>query len=219
MRAMKDDEIGLTFFTEGRPRSPEGMPSVFGTIDQAEILARIDEVQDDDLASSFFGDSLVEVENAATKVFDVGLRTRPDTAVEPASVGGSVAEVMPEPVTQAVAPLEPVVVERTVVEHRVVEETVVENVADHSIVEETRVEETHVEETVVVSTVEQVAEPDPGIAPAQRAETSPRLGAARADTVGLPTRTVITVPGILAKSADARRSFILGGPAAVEESE
>jgi hypothetical protein len=49
-------------------------PTVFGVKDQAEVISRIDAVQDDDQTSSFFGDSIDEVEGAATRMFDIGIR-------------------------------------------------------------------------------------------------------------------------------------------------
>ena len=46
--------------------------SVFGSRDQDQIIAHIDTVSEDDLSSTFFGDSIQEVEDAATRMFDVG---------------------------------------------------------------------------------------------------------------------------------------------------
>ena len=72
---MTDDEIGLSFFTQHGPAAPTGRPSAFGPVDQEAVIARIDAVDEDDLTSSFFGDSLLDVENAATRSFDIGIRT------------------------------------------------------------------------------------------------------------------------------------------------
>jgi hypothetical protein len=55
-----------------------GKPSVFGVQNQDELISRIDATEDDDLGSSFFGDSIADVEEAATRMFDVGIRTLTD---------------------------------------------------------------------------------------------------------------------------------------------
>lgn len=49
--------------------------SVFAVRNQAQVIAQIDTVSEDDLSSTFFGDSIAEVEGAATRMFDVGIRT------------------------------------------------------------------------------------------------------------------------------------------------
>lgn len=49
-------------------------PSVFGYVDQDEVIKRIDDVDDDDLTSCFFGDSILDVEIAATEIFGIGVR-------------------------------------------------------------------------------------------------------------------------------------------------
>ncbi len=72
---MTQDEIGLQYFTGDQKAKPPAAPSVFGAVDQDEIIARIDNTPDDDLESSFFDDSMTEVEEAATRSFDVGIRT------------------------------------------------------------------------------------------------------------------------------------------------
>jgi hypothetical protein len=54
-------------------------PSVFGYVDQDEVIKRIDDVQEDDLTSGFFGDSIQDVENAATDIFDIGVRDEVET--------------------------------------------------------------------------------------------------------------------------------------------
>ena len=100
---MTDDEIGLSFFTEGDTSAPAGQPSVFGAVDQAEMIARIDAVTDDDLGSTFFGDSLQEVEVAATRAFDIGVRTlsegprSSDAAATAFSPGSAMAEPFAAP--------------------------------------------------------------------------------------------------------------------------
>lgn len=72
---MTGDEIGLNFFIdEGRSKGAE-QPSVFGAVDQEAIIAKLDTNEDDDLGSDFFGDSIAEVEDAAVRMFDVGIRT------------------------------------------------------------------------------------------------------------------------------------------------
>ncbi len=70
---MTGDDIGLRFFTQHTPQS-SGKPSVFGPVDQDALIARIDDVDDDDLTSTFFGDSILDVENASTRAFDIGIR-------------------------------------------------------------------------------------------------------------------------------------------------
>ena len=89
---MSQDDIGLQFFTaEQRGPSPA---SVFGKVDQDEIIARIDDVQDDDLDSTFFGDSIQEVEDAATRAFDIGIRTLTN---EPQPAGAPAFDAPPPP--------------------------------------------------------------------------------------------------------------------------
>ena len=75
---MTEDEIGLHFFTADQKAKQPASASVFGPVDQNEIIARIEAVEDDDLDSSFFADSMKEVEDAATRSFDVGIRTLTD---------------------------------------------------------------------------------------------------------------------------------------------
>lgn len=50
-------------------------PSVFGAPSQEEMIARIDATAEDDLSSSFFDSSLQDAENAAVRMFDVGIKT------------------------------------------------------------------------------------------------------------------------------------------------
>jgi hypothetical protein len=64
-----------------------GKPSVFGYLDQEEVISRIDAGGDDDLSSCFFGDSLQDVENAAARVFDVGVRDREESGAQPTPPG------------------------------------------------------------------------------------------------------------------------------------
>jgi hypothetical protein len=68
---------------------PESTHSVFGTVDQNDMIARIDSTAEDDLSSAFFGDSIQEVEDAAVRMFDIGIRTITDdpTRPSPASFG------------------------------------------------------------------------------------------------------------------------------------
>lgn len=54
---------------------PSPAPSVFRAPDQSEMIARLDAVEDDDLGSSFFDTSAREAEEAALRIFDVGIRT------------------------------------------------------------------------------------------------------------------------------------------------
>jgi hypothetical protein len=73
---------------------PPAKPSVFGVQDQGEIISRIDSIEDDDLTSSFFGDSIADVEEAATRMFDVGIRTITDEPA-PTSQAFGVAAAAP----------------------------------------------------------------------------------------------------------------------------
>lgn len=68
-------------------RTPAESGTVFGAPDQAEMIARIDAVDDDDLSSSFFDSSLQDVEDAAVRMFDVGVRTLIDDAAPTAAFG------------------------------------------------------------------------------------------------------------------------------------
>jgi hypothetical protein len=65
----------------------QAKPTVFGYVDQEQVIARIDTVSDDDLSSCFFGDSLQDIEDAATRMFDVGVRGDPDNGPAPAARG------------------------------------------------------------------------------------------------------------------------------------
>jgi hypothetical protein len=58
-------------------RSP-ARPTVFGAPNQEEMIARIDSTTEDDLASPFFRNSLQDVEAAAVRMFDIGIRTLTD---------------------------------------------------------------------------------------------------------------------------------------------
>lgn len=49
--------------------------TVFGAPDQAEMVARLDAVADDDLDSDFFDAAVIEAQDAGGRVFDVGIRT------------------------------------------------------------------------------------------------------------------------------------------------
>lgn len=80
---MTDEELGTPRTPASRPAA---RPSVFGYVDQDELIARIDAVADDDLTSDFFGDSIQEVEDAATRIFDIGIQTVTE-AGEPARGG------------------------------------------------------------------------------------------------------------------------------------
>lgn len=69
--------------------APPEKPSVFGTRDQDEMIARIDSTTDDDLSSAFFDSSIQDAENAAVRMFDIGIRTITDdpSAAPPISFG------------------------------------------------------------------------------------------------------------------------------------
>ena len=65
-------------------------PSVFGAPSQDEMIARIDATAEDDLSSSFFDSSLQDAENAAVRMFDVGIKTiTEDPSAAPAAVFGA----------------------------------------------------------------------------------------------------------------------------------
>lgn len=89
---MNPEELGLSFFTEHGSTTSSGQPSAFAAPDQDEVIARIDAVEDDDLESTFFRDSIVDVENASTRSFDIGVRMltvdTPLTAPVPATTEG-----------------------------------------------------------------------------------------------------------------------------------
>lgn len=85
---MTGDDIGLSFFMQHTPPPASDKPSAFAPVDQDAIIARIDAVDEDDLASTFFGDSILEVENASTRAFDIGIRvhgTNPEASVQAGS--------------------------------------------------------------------------------------------------------------------------------------
>jgi hypothetical protein len=75
--------------------------SVFAVRDQGEVIAQIDSVSEDDLASTFFGDSIADVEGAATRMFDVGIRTLAHDAPPAAHSGAFAGEPTGSPGTTA----------------------------------------------------------------------------------------------------------------------
>ncbi len=90
---MTGDEMGLSFFAPHSPIPPSGRPSAFAPVDQDAVIARIDAVDDDDLDSTFFGEAIIDVENASTRSFDIGIRMLGDA--EPGLDGPSSATVLP----------------------------------------------------------------------------------------------------------------------------
>lgn len=86
---MNEDERGMSFFTEDGDDGPERKPSVFGSLDQGDMIARIEATDEDDLSSSFFGDSIQDVEDAAVRMFDIGIRTITDEAPESRTAFGT----------------------------------------------------------------------------------------------------------------------------------
>jgi hypothetical protein len=72
---MTKDEIGIHFFTGDEEPLKGNRPSVFSAVNQDEMISRIDKVDDDDLASTFFDDSMQDVEDAAANMFDIGIKT------------------------------------------------------------------------------------------------------------------------------------------------
>jgi hypothetical protein len=81
------DEGTLSSFGAGADPESAARPSVFSGIDQEAIIARLDDVQDDDLDSSFFAEAMVDVENASTRAFDIGVRAGEPVPPAPAPVG------------------------------------------------------------------------------------------------------------------------------------
>ena len=75
---MSGDEIGPGRHADDERSGRPPRPSVFEVPDQGDVIARIDAVSEDDLGSTFFGHSIQDVENAATWVFDIGVRTLSD---------------------------------------------------------------------------------------------------------------------------------------------
>lgn len=74
------------------PSNPPEQPTVFGAPDQSDMIARIDATDEDDLGSSFFDSSLQEAENAAVRMFDIGIKTITDEpAQRPAAAFGTPA--------------------------------------------------------------------------------------------------------------------------------
>lgn len=93
---------------DAKPAGAKGeSPTVFGAPDQAEIIARIDAVSDDDLTSSFFENSLQDVEDAAVRMFDVGVRTLTDDNT-PLAAFGTQPGISGEPQAQPSAVQQPV---------------------------------------------------------------------------------------------------------------
>ena len=87
-------------------RQPAEPSTVFGAPDQDEMIARIDAVEDDDLSSAFFDSSLQDVENAAVRMFDVGVRTLVDDTA-PTAAFGVPAPAAPRGGTAADQPVAP----------------------------------------------------------------------------------------------------------------
>lgn len=77
------------------PTPPE-QPTVFGAQDQSDMIARIDATDEDDLGSSFFDSSLQDAENAAVRMFDIGIKTiTDDPAQRPSPAFGAAATPPP----------------------------------------------------------------------------------------------------------------------------
>ena len=76
---------------EPAPRE-DARASVFAVRNQDQVIAQIDSVSEDDLSSTFFGDSIAEVEGAATRMFDVGIRTLAHDAPPQAHSGAFAGE-------------------------------------------------------------------------------------------------------------------------------
>ena len=85
----------------------QGSRTVFGAPDQQQMISRIDSFADDDLESSFFSNSIQDVEDAAVRMFDVGIRTLTDESSAPMAAFGSRpadAHSVPASARQPVAP-------------------------------------------------------------------------------------------------------------------
>lgn len=63
--------------------------TVFGAPDQERMISKIDAVSDDDLSSSFFDNSIQDVEDAAVRMFDIGIRTLTDDSSVPMAAFGA----------------------------------------------------------------------------------------------------------------------------------
>ena len=85
---------------------PQERRTVFGAPDQDAMISKIDAVSDDDLASSFFENSIQDVEDAAVRMFDIGIRTLTDDSSVPMAAFGArpTAADQPGVVDQPVAP-------------------------------------------------------------------------------------------------------------------
>lgn len=77
---------------ERKARDDAQADSVFAVRDQDQVIAQIDTVSEDDLSSTFFGNSIDEVEGAATRMFDVGIRTLAHDAAPTAHSGAFAGE-------------------------------------------------------------------------------------------------------------------------------
>ena len=86
---------------ERKARDESQADSVFAVRDQDQVIAEIDSVSEDDLGSTFFGDSIDDVEGAATRMFDVGIRTLAHDAPPGAHSGAFAGESTGSPGTTA----------------------------------------------------------------------------------------------------------------------
>lgn len=86
--------------------SPQERRTVFGAPDQDEMISKIEAVSEDDLSSSFFENSIQDVEDAAVRMFDIGIRTLTDDSSVPMAAFGARpgSEPAAAVVDQAVAP-------------------------------------------------------------------------------------------------------------------
>ncbi len=69
--------------------------TVFGAPDQQAMISRIDATTEDDLSSSFFSNSIADVEDAAVRMFDIGVRTLTDDANAPVAAFGTRPDTRP----------------------------------------------------------------------------------------------------------------------------
>jgi hypothetical protein len=86
---------------ERKARDDAQADSVFAVRDQDQVIAQIDTVSEDDLSSTFFGDSMDEVEDAATRMFDVGIRALGHDTPPGAHAGAFAGEPTGSPGTTA----------------------------------------------------------------------------------------------------------------------
>jgi hypothetical protein len=81
---------------------------VFGASDQADMIARIDATAEDDLTSSFFDSSIQDAENAAVRMFDIGIRTITDEPGRSSQAAFGTSTTTPAAVRRATVAEQPI---------------------------------------------------------------------------------------------------------------